>query len=68
MTGNCWKSKQGVRAHKKPPPLRGGVDFSCGWSDSLMIHFFVFLHIILLHLLELILLLGGEHVVDLIMC
>jgi hypothetical protein len=48
--------------------LREGVDFLVlGRSDSLVIHFFVF-YAILLHLLELFLLLGGEHVVDLIMC
>ena len=68
-TSPLWKISQDCAAYRKHREVGGGVDFLVpGRSDSLVIHFFVFLHAILLHLLELFLLLGGEHVVDLIMC
>ena len=38
------------------------------WSQSLMIHIFVLFHALMFHLLELRLLIGREHSVDLIVC
>jgi hypothetical protein len=52
----------------KTPPFRG-VDFLVPEPKRFLDHsFLLFLHGILLHLIELILLLGGEHTVNLIMC
>ena len=40
----------------------------CAWNESLMIRTFVLLHTLILHLLELLLLFGREHSIDLVVC